>query len=477
MSIFKQFANRSVEEIIQFYTNRIQEHNEQLNIVIGDETIDLDQAIKRLQANPGGKLRGVPILIKDNISVEGWGVTCGSKILQGYKSPYHATVIERLVREGALPLARVNMDEFAFGSSCETSFYGPTRNPWNPETVPGGSSGGSAAGVAADFAPAALGSDTGGSIRQPASFCGVVGMKPTYGRVSRYGLVAFASSLDQIGPFTRTVEDAALLLEVIAGHDPKDSTSANVPVPEYSKTLGQSIKGLKIGLPKEFYAHAIDPSVTAGIERAKEIFKKAGAELVDISLPHTDYAVSVYYVVGPCEASSNLSRFDGIRFGRRAQQAEDLKSIYEMSRDEGFGKEAKRRILLGTFALSSGYYDAYYLKAMKTRRKIIEDFNQAFRQVDVILTPTAPTAAFKIGEKTSDPLSMYLSDIFTISANLAGVPGISVPCGMTPEGLPLGMQLMAKPFDEETMLRVAYCYEQQSGFAGQVAKNYQAVKA
>ncbi|MCA9396962.1 MAG: aspartyl/glutamyl-tRNA amidotransferase subunit A, partial [Candidatus Omnitrophica bacterium] len=288
---------------------------------------------------------------------------------------------------------------------------------------------------------------------------------------------AFASSLDQIGPFTRTVEDAALLLEVIAGHDPKDSTSADVKVPEYTKSLKQSVKGMKIGLPKEFYAHTIDPDVSKSIERAKEIFEKAGAEIVEISLPHTDYAVSVYYVVGPCEASSNLSRFDGIRYGRRTPNADDLSGVYEMSRAEGFGKEAKRRILLGTFALSSGYYDAYYLKAMKTRRKIIDDFNQAFNKVDIILTPTAPTGAFKIGEKTSDPLSMYLSDIFTISANLAGVPGISVPCGVNSEGMPLGMQLMAKPFDEETMLRAAYCYEQQSGFGGQIAANYRTEKS
>ena len=411
-------------------------------------------------ADRNSPLWGVPIAMKDNICVEGLEVTCASNILKGFVSPYNATVVEKLLDAGAIIYGQTNQDEFAFGSSCETSCYGPTRNPRDPQCVPGGSSGGSAAAVADHTAIAALGSDTGGSIRQPAAFCGVVGIKPTYGRVSRYGLVAFASSLDQIGPITKDVRDAALLLGVIAGHDPKDSTTADVPVPDYASFLGKSVKGMKVGKPKEYFEAGLAPEVAKSIEDSCAALKSLGVEIVDVSLPHTQYSVNVYYIVAPSEASSNLARFDGVRFGHRSKSSMTLLDLFEKSRGEGFGAEAKRRIILGTYSLSSGYYDAYYLKAMKVRTKIKQDFDDAFKKVDAILTPTAPSGAFKLGEKTADPLQMYLSDIFTISANLAGVPAISVPCGMVQNKLPVGLQFLGRPFEEGKLFQLAHAFEE-----------------
>ncbi len=416
------------------------------------------------KADKNSPLWGVPIAIKDNICVESFETTCASKILKNFTAPYNATVIEKLLDVGAVVYGHTNMDEFAFGSSCETSCYGPTRNPRDPERVPGGSSGGSAAAVADHTAIAALGSDTGGSIRQPAAFCGIVGIKPTYGRVSRYGLVAFASSLDQIGPLTKDVRDSAMILRTIAGYDPKDSTSANMPVPDYTASLGKSIKGLKIGRPKEYFEAGLSAEIAQSIEESMKALRSLGAEIVDVSLPHTQYSVNVYYIVAPSEASSNLARFDGVRYGHRTKAANSLLEMFEKSRGEGFGAEAKRRIILGTYSLSSGYYDAYYLKAMKVRTLIKNDFDEAFKKVDAILTPTAPTGAFKIGEKSTNPLEMYLSDIFTISANLAGVPAISIPCGITKGNLPLGLQFLGKPFEEETLFKLSYAFEQETGW-------------
>jgi aspartyl-tRNA(Asn)/glutamyl-tRNA(Gln) amidotransferase subunit A len=408
----------------------------------------------------GGKLSGIPILIKDNICVNGEETTCASRILKGFRPPYDATVVKKLKLSGSVLIGKANMDEFAFGSSCETSCYGPTKNPWDLARIPGGSSGGSAAAVAADETILALGSDTGGSIRQPASLCGVVGLKPTYGRVSRYGLIAFASSLDQIGPITKDVRDAALLLSVIAGHDEMDSTSVNTPVPDYEKSLVKDVKGLVIGVPKEYFIEGLDEEVDTSVRTAIGVLKDLGAKVVEISLPHTQYAVATYYIVAPAEASSNLARFDGVGYGFRAADSKDMIDMYVKTRSEGFGDEAKRRILLGTYCLSAGYYDAYYLKAQKVRTRIKEDFDNAFKLCDLIVTPTTPTPAFKIGEKASDPLSMYLSDVYTIPANLAGLPAISVPCGFSKNGLPIGLQMLAKPFDEETIFRAAYTFEQ-----------------
>jgi aspartyl-tRNA(Asn)/glutamyl-tRNA(Gln) amidotransferase subunit A len=411
-----------------------------------------------------GRLGGIPVLVKDNICVEGEETTCASRILKGFKPPYDATVIRRLRREGAALIGKANMDEFAFGSSCETSCYGPTRNPWDLERIPGGSSGGSAAAVAGDETILALGSDTGGSIRQPASLCGVVGLKPTYGRVSRYGLIAFASSLDQIGPITKDVRDSALMMNIIAGHDEMDSTCVDIPVPDYTKSLVKDIKALRIGVPKEYFVEGIDEEVGKSVRNAIDVLKSLGAEVLAIELPHTQYAVSTYYIIAPAEASSNLARFDGVQYGLRADETEDLIDMYIKTRSTGFGNEAKRRILLGTYCLSTGYYDAYYLKAQKVRTRIKEDFDSAFKVCDCIVTPTSPTPAFKIGEKMEDPLSMYLSDIFTISANLAGIPAISVPCGFSKDGLPIGLQMLARPFDEETLFRAAYTFEQNTPF-------------
>ena len=408
----------------------------------------------------------VPIAIKDNLCTKGEEITCASRILKGFRSPYDAGVVERVKKSGGAILGIVNMDEFAFGSSCETSCYGPTFNPWNLQCVPGGSSGGSAASVAADEAMWALGSDTGGSIRQPASFCGIVGLKPTYGRVSRYGLIAFASSLDQVGPLTKDVRDCALLMNIISGYDERDSTSVNEPVPDYTKALVNDVRGLKIGIPKEAFVEGLDGEVRRSVEDALALLKKLGAVIKEVSLPHTPYAVATYYIVATAEASSNLARFDGVRYGLRVQPAKVRKNalvdMYEETRSKGFGDEAKRRIMLGTYALSSGYYDAYYLRGQKVRTLIKNDLDEVFKDCDVIMTPTSPTVSFKVGEKLSDPLSMYLSDIYTIPANLAGIPAISVPCGFSKSGLPIGLQLMGKAFDEEMLLRVSYTYEQNT---------------
>ena len=407
-------------------------------------------------------LGGIPVAIKDVISVEGESCTCASQILQGYVAPYDATVITKLRAAGAIPFGRTNMDEFAMGSSTENSSLRITRNPRDPERIPGGSSGGSAAVVAADEALASLGSDTGGSIRQPAALCGCVGLKPSYGRVSRYGLVAFASSLDQIGPFTHTVEDAALVLQAIAGHDPLDSTSLDLPVPDYSAPLNDGVKGLKLGVPKEYFVEGMDPQVEARVRAAIEVYRGLGAEIVEVSLPHTKYAVADYYIIATAEASANLARFDGVRYGKRAEAPRDLADHYGRTRGEGFGKEVKRRIILGTYVLSSGYYDAYYLRAQKVRTLIRRDFEAAFEKVDGLLSPTSPVPAFKIGERMADPLQMYLADIFTIAANLAGICGISIPCGdVETEGkkLPVGLQIMAPSFEEARLLRIARAYE------------------
>lgn len=428
----------------------------------------LDKSVKayvrvNTKPSPAGN---IPIAIKDNICMNGIETTCCSKILKGFHPPYDATVITKLRQAGASFVGQTNMDEFAFGSSTENSCNGPSRNPWDLNCVPGGSSGGSAAAVAAHETIWALGSDTGGSIRQPAAFCGVVGVKPTYGRVSRYGLIAFASSLDQIGPITKDVTDAALLLKIIAGYDGKDSTSADVPVPDYTYALTKDVKGLRIGIPKEYFIEGMDPEVKKSILESIEVLKKAGAEFKEVTLPHTDYAVATYYIIATAEASSNLARYDGVQYGLRAypktQRKSPLVDMYEETRDVGLGSEAKRRIMLGTYSLSSGYYDAYYLRGQKVRTLIKNDFDKIFNECDAILTPTAPTTAFRIGEKASDPLSMYLSDIYTISVNLAGVPAMSLPCGFAKNGLPIGLQIITKPFDEETMFRIAYTYEQST---------------
>ncbi len=409
-------------------------------------------------------LLGVPIAVKDVLCVKNQPLNCGSKILGNYSSPYDATVIEKLKAAGAIVFGRLNMDEFAMGSSTENSAFFTTRNPWDPMRIPGGSSGGSAAAVAADECIATLGSDTGGSIRQPAALCGCVGLKPTYGRVSRYGLVAFASSLDQIGPFTKDVRDAATLLKVISGRDERDSTSVPEPVPDYAATLNGNIKGLKLGLPKEYLIGGLDPEVKAAVDAAVQRLQALGAEVVEISLPHTDYAVATYYIVATAEASANLARFDGIRYGTRVEGADPL-GLYSNTRGAGFGAEVKRRIILGTYVLSSGYHDAYYLRAQKVRTLIRQDFLKAFETVDAIVSPTTPTAAFKVGEKSDDPLQMYLSDIFTISCNLAGIPGLSLPCGFTRSPkLPIGLQLLGQPFGEETILRIAHAYEQATSW-------------
>ena len=440
----------------------IRSKDKKLNAIVH---FDEKEALKRagsLKKPSSTAVWGVPIFIKDNICVKDELTTCSSNILEGFKPPYNATVIDRLISAGTVLMGKTNMDEFAFGSSTETSFYGTTRNPWDSGRIPGGSSGGSAACVAADEAIFALGSDTGGSIRQPASLCGVVGLKPTYGRVSRYGLIAFASSLDQIGPITKDVQDAALLLKVISGHDEMDSTSVDKTVPDYPVLAKRNIKGLKIGIPKEYFVKGIDSEVKQSVEDAIKKLESLGAICEDMSLPHTEYAVGVYYLVATAEASSNLARFDGVQYGLRASESKSIIDMHKKTRQAGFGDEAKRRIILGTFALSSGYYDAYYLRALKVRTLIKKDFQDAFKKFDAIVTPTSPSAAFKVGEKTNDPLTMYLSDIFTISANLAGIPGVSLPCGFTKKGLPIGLQVLGKPFDEETILRVAYNYEQST---------------
>ena len=404
-------------------------------------------------------LAGVPVGIKDVLTIEGLPATAGSKILEGWRAPYTATAVQKLEAAGAVVLGKLNCDEFAMGSSNENSAYGPVHNPYALDRVPGGSSGGSAAAVAAGMAVATLGTDTGGSIRQPASFCGVVGILPTYGRVSRYGLFAFASSLDRVGPFTASVRDAATVLGVIAGHDPQDATSSPLPVPDYTADLDKGVAGLKLGIPSEYFAEGLDPEVRAAVERSIDQLRSAGATVKPISLPHSRYAIPTYYVIATAEASANLARFDGVRYGFRAKDANTLSSMYRRSRDLGFGAEVKRRIMLGTYALSAGYYDAYYKKAQQVRRLLTEDFLKAFAEVDAILTPTAPTPAFKLGEKVDDPVSMYLADIYTVTASLAGICGLSVPCGKSSEGLPIGLQILGKHFDEAMMLRVAQTVE------------------
>ena len=424
----------------------------------------LEQARRVDQLAAKGKplppLAGVPVGIKDVLNTRGVRTTAGSKILDNFIPVYDATAVARLEQAGAVVLGKMNCDEFAMGSSNENSAFRPVRNPRDPSRVPGGSSGGSAAAVAAGMAVVTLGSDTGGSIRQPASFCGVVGLMPTYGRVSRYGLIAFASSLDHVGPLARTVKDAAIVLRTIAGRDPMDSTSADVPVPDYVAELEKPVHGLRIGVAKEYFGEGLDSEVRQAVETAIQQLANLGCEIVPVSLPHTPYAIPTYYIVATAEASSNLARFDGVRYGYRARDARVLSEMYRSTRDEGFGAEVKRRIMLGTYALSAGYYDAYYLKAQKVRTLLTRDFDEAFGKVDAIVTPTSPTAAFKLGEKTNDPLAMYLADIYTVTADLAGIPGISVPCGETREKLPIGLQILGRHFDEATILRIAHAYEQ-----------------
>lgn len=437
--------------------------NESLNAFL---QIDRDGAMARAGGIDGGSgaLAGVPMAIKDNICVRGLRNTCGSRILFNYHPQYDATVIERLRGAGAVIVGKTNCDEFAMGSSNENSAFGPVRNPWDTRRVPGGSSGGSAAAVAAGIVPVALGSDTGGSIRQPASLCGVIGIKPTYGRVSRYGLVAFGSSLDQIGVFGHRVPDVAAVLGVIAGRDHRDATSADVSVPDYVRELSGDIRGARLGVPRELFGEGLDPEVRASVEEAIETYRELGAEIVDVELPHAKYSIAVYYIIATAEASSNLARFDGVRYGLRAEEAPELREMYRRTREQGFGPEVKRRIMLGTFVLSSGYYDAYYHKAQQARALIKQDFERAFERCDAIVTPTSPTPAFLLGEKTDDPLAMYLSDIYTCTTNLAGVPGISVPCGLTSAGLPIGVQLVGRHWDEAGLLKLAHAFERARPF-------------
>jgi aspartyl-tRNA(Asn)/glutamyl-tRNA(Gln) amidotransferase subunit A len=462
-----QDADHTSEAITQSFLDRIRKHDPHIKAFLAvDDAGALEQAravdAKRKAGQPLGKLAGIPIAIKDVLCTKGQRTTAASKILQNFIPPYDAHVITKLKETDAVLIGKTNCDEFARGSATENSAYQITRNPWDRERIPGGSSGGSAAAVAASFAPLALGTDTGGSIRQPASLCGIVGLKPSYGRVSRFGLIAYGSSLDQIGPFAHEVRDAALLLEVIAGHDCRDSTCVDRPVPAYTQTLERPIKPLTIGVAREFWGQGLDHEVEQAVRAALKVYEDRGATIKEISLPHTPYAVAVYYLVATAEASSNLARYDGVHFGHRAAQFAGLIDMVKKSRGEGFGPEVKRRIMLGAYALSSGYIDAYYLKALKVRRLVRQDFDQAFAHCDVIIGPTSPTAAFKIGEKSNDPLAMYLSDIYTISANLAGIPGISIPCGFTKDGLPIGLQILGAPFAEEKLLRVARMFERET---------------
>jgi aspartyl-tRNA(Asn)/glutamyl-tRNA(Gln) amidotransferase subunit A len=458
----------SAREAVQACLDRIARVDPTVHAFLSHDAADAlaqaDAADAALARNEGARrpLLGVPVAVKDVLAVKDQPLNCGSKILGNFISPYDATAVEKLKAAGAIVFGRLNMDEFAMGSSTENSAFGPTRNPWDTSRIPGGSSGGSAAAVAADECIASLGSDTGGSIRQPAALCGCVGLKPTYGRISRYGLVAFASSLDQIGPFTKDIRDAATLLGVLSGHDRRDSTSVPEPVPDYAAGLTGDIRGMKLGLPREYLIGGLDPQVKAAVDAAVKTLEHLGAEIVEISLPHTDYAVATYYIIATAEASANLARFDGIRYGARVDAGSPAE-LYARTRGAGFGPEVKRRIILGTYVLSSGYHDAYYLHAQKVRTLIRNDFLKAFETVDAIVTPTTPTAAFKLGEKSDDPLQMYLSDIFTISCNLAGICGVSLPCGFTREPkLPIGLQLLGKPFGEAALLRLAHAYEQST---------------
>jgi aspartyl-tRNA(Asn)/glutamyl-tRNA(Gln) amidotransferase subunit A len=463
----EMLAGRQVSavELTRDVLQRIEKVEDRVKAYI---TLDPEGALKRAEAadtelkmGTGGPLCGIPLSIKDVLCTDGMRTTCGSRILENFVPPYDATSIVKLKEAGAVLLGKVSMDEFAMGSTSENCAFGPPRNPWDTEYICGGSSGGSAASVAADECIASLGTDTGGSIRQPASHCGVVGLKPTYGRVSRYGLVAFASSLDQVGPLTKDVTDCALMMNAISGHDVKDSTSVSQKVPDYHKSLTEGLQGMKVGIPREYFIKGLDPEVETAVRQGINSLREAGAEIVEVSLPHTDYCVAVYYIVAPAEASSNLARYDGIRYGFRDKSSDSLLDIYKNSRSLGFGDEVKRRIIIGTYALSSGYYDAYYKKASQVRTLITEDFKKVFEACDVLASPVTPTPAWKLAEKIDDPLSVYLSDILTISANLAGIPGISVPCGFSGAGLPIGLQIQASHFQEETLLRAAYNLEQR----------------
>ncbi|MCI9063986.1 MAG: Asp-tRNA(Asn)/Glu-tRNA(Gln) amidotransferase subunit GatA [Clostridia bacterium] len=459
----------TVTDITKAYVDRINEKEKDVEAFVTTLTDESIAKAEEIQAKIDngeikGDFAGIPIGIKDNICTKGVKTTCSSKMLENFVSPYDATVTEKLNNENMIDLGKLNMDEFAMGGSTETSYFKKTKNPWDLTKVPGGSSGGSAAAVAAGLVPWALGSDTGGSIRQPASFCGVVGLKPTYGLVSRYGLVAFASSLDQIGPITKDVKDSAMLLNIIAGHDAKDTTSVDIPKKDYTKALTGDIKGLKIGVPKEFFGEGINEEVKENLKQAIETYKKLGAEIEEFSLDIANYALATYYIIACAEASSNLGRFDGIRYTYRTPEFKNLKELYKKSRSEAFGAEVKRRIILGTYVLSSGYYDAYYKKAQQVRTMVMNEFNKGFEKYDVILTPTAPTTAFGIGEKSNNPLEMYLADICTVSVNIAGLPGISVPCGVDKQGMPVGMQLIGNKFQEETILNAAYAFEQEVKF-------------
>ena len=459
----------TITDITKAYVDNIKKHEKDVQAFITPITDEAIKNAENIQAKVEsgeikGSLAGIPIGIKDNICTKGIKTTCASKMLENFVSPYNATIMEKIEAENMINLGKLNMDEFAMGASTEYSYFKKTRNPWNLNTVPGGSSGGSAAAVASNMVPWAIGSDTGGSIRQPSSFCGVVGLKPTYGLVSRYGLVAFASSLDQIGPITKDVTDVAILLNVISGHDEKDTTSVNKEKVDYTKALKGDVKGLKIGLPKEYFGEGINPEVKEKLNEAIETYKKLGATVEECSLNIADYALATYYIIACAEASSNLGRFDGIRYGYRTQNYESLKDIYRNSRSEGFGPEVKRRIILGTYVLSSGYYDAYYKKAQQVRTLVKKEFDKAFEKYDVLLTPTSPTVAFEIGTRSNNPLEMYLADICTVSVNIAGLPGISVPCGVDSKGMPIGMQLIGNKFAEETILNAAYTYEQEFKF-------------
>jgi len=470
-----QQGDFSSEELTQAYLERINNLGDELNCFItvtGDQALQAAKAADQLRSQgKAGPLTGVPMAHKDIFCTEGVKTSCGSKMLDNFIAPYNASVVERLNDAGMVMLGKTNMDEFAMGSSNETSFYGPVKNPWDLKAVPGGSSGGSASVVASQLAPISTGTDTGGSIRQPAALCGITGLKPTYGRVSRYGMIAFASSLDQAGPMAKTAEDAAMMLTAMSGFDPRDSTCVDKEVPDYTANLNDSVKGLKIGIPKEFFGEGLDAGVADAVQAALKEYENMGAELVDISLPNSGLSVPTYYVIAPAECSSNLSRFDGVRFGYRCENPVDLEDLYKRSRGEGFGPEVKRRIMIGAYALSAGYYDAYYIKAQQIRRLISDDFKQAFEKVDVIMGPTAPSTAFNIGEKSDDPVTMYLSDIYTIAVNLAGLPGMSVPAGLV-DGRPVGLQLIGNYFDESRLLNVAHKFQQVTDFHKNVPQAY-----
>ncbi|UCB56235.1 MAG: Asp-tRNA(Asn)/Glu-tRNA(Gln) amidotransferase subunit GatA [Thiotrichales bacterium] len=475
LSAMLQAGELSSTDLTEHYLSRISQHDAGLNSFI---TVVEDQAMaqaaeadRALQNGDAGPLTGIPIAHKDIFCSRGIRTSCGSKMLDGFISPYDATVVSNFKQAGVITLGKTNMDEFAMGSSNETSFYGPVRNPWNTDAVPGGSSGGSAAAVASRLAPAATGTDTGGSIRQPAALCGITGLKPTYGLVSRYGMIAFASSLDQGGPMAQTAEDCAMMLNVMAGFDHRDSTSIEIELPDYSAGIDQSISGLRIGLPREYFDEGLDPGVKAVIQAALEQYRDLGAELVEIDLPNSGLSVPVYYVVAPAECSANLSRFDGVRYGYRCENPSDLNDLYTRSRGEGFGAEVKRRIMVGTYALSAGYYDAYYLKAQQCRHLISDDFREAFKNVDVIMGPASPETAFNLGEKAEDPVSMYLSDIYTIAVNLAGLPGMSIPAGFV-DGKPVGLQIIGNYFEESRLLNVAHKYQQQTDWHRQIPEDY-----